>query len=448
MSPRIPLIIVSYHCAPSPAVGAKRFSFLAREFTAQGYDVHVIANELEPSKLGAADGSLPQAGTVHRVAAPIKLPLAGGWFARRINSLARRLLAPVSLEYFWARAATKLGVRIGRRLPRGIVIATNPPHAAAIAGARIARQLGWPFVLDYRDPWTANDWPKWRRSAIELALARPIEARLVRQSAARVLNTPTMREYFERDFQNALGARNFVIPNGFDPVEALASPPDSGGIEIVHAGEIYTGRSLVPVLKAARTLAARHPGRPIRVTTYGDLPPIEWQRIREAGVEDLVQVLPRIPFTELFGRLQRAHVLLALVSDHMLYSTPYKVYDYMAADRPILGLAHHGAALFDFLEESGAGTCVEFGDDAGVETALERLLFAPNAGLAPHTERFRWSNLAIEYRAVLDAVVADGNASRATVSGLRAPDPSAPSAALDTSSRTAPAGRSASAPSR
>src|SRR6185295_4709302 len=195
------------------------------------------------------DTSLPQAGTVHRVAAPIKLPLAGGWFASRVNSLARRLLAPVSLEYFWAGAATKLGVRIGRRLPRGIVIATNPPHAAAIAGARIARHLGWPFVLDYRDPWTANDWPKWRRSAIELACARPIERRLVRQSAARVLNTPAMLDYFERDFPQAPVERNFVIPNGFDAVTTTASPPDRGDIEIVHAGEIYTGRSLVPVLK-------------------------------------------------------------------------------------------------------------------------------------------------------------------------------------------------------
>src|SRR5262249_36023796 len=157
---------------------------------------------------------------------------------RRVNSLARRLLAPVSLEYFWARAATRRAVQVARHLPRGIVIATNPPHAAPIAGARIARRLGWPLVLDYRDPWTANDWPKWRRSRAELAVARPIEARLVRQSAARVLNTPAMREFFERDFPQAPVARNFVIPNGFDPVEARTSPPDSGAMEIVHAGEI------------------------------------------------------------------------------------------------------------------------------------------------------------------------------------------------------------------
>ena len=45
MSARPTLLIVSYHFAPSPIVGAKRFSFLAREFTRMGYDVHVVTNE-------------------------------------------------------------------------------------------------------------------------------------------------------------------------------------------------------------------------------------------------------------------------------------------------------------------------------------------------------------------------------------------------------------------
>ena len=134
-------------------------------------------------------------------------------------------------------------------------------------------------------------------------------------------------------------------------------PPPTGPIDIVHAGEIFTGRSLVPVLEAARRLAARHPARPIRVITYGELPAAEWARIRAGNLESFVEVRPRIPFGELFAELQRAHVLLAVVGDHMLYSTPYKVYDYMAAGRPILAIAPRGAALFELLAESGAGVC-------------------------------------------------------------------------------------------
>jgi hypothetical protein len=430
MSPRPTLLVFSYYYAPSPLVGAKRFSFLVREFTAQGYDVHVFTNELVASHLGPPDSSLPLAGTVHRVANPFKVPLPGaGWFTRKVNGLLRRLLVPCGPEYFWSRAATARALEVARDLPRGIVIATSPPHAPMFAAARVARKLGWPLVLDYRDPWSAYEWPRWRRGPLAQWVSRRVEGRLIRRSAARVLNTGAMRQWFERIFPRAPTARNFVVPNGFDPRPPAAPPPSSGPLEIVHAGEIYTGRSLVPVLRAARKLQTRFPDRPIRVITYGDLPPPEAQRVRESGFQESLRVLPRIPFAELFTRLQSAHVLLAIVSDHMLYSTPYKVYDYMAAGRPILGLAPTDASLCGLLSESGAGKCVEPEDDAAIESALEAMLYPVGGGAPPHTERFHWSNLALQYRAALDGLSSQASA-----------------AARDTSSHTTPAGRSASAP--
>ena len=104
---------------------------------------------------------------------------------------------------------------------------------------------------------------------------------------------------------------------------------------------------------------------------------------------------PRIPFGELFAELQRAHLLLAVVGEHMLYSTPYKVYDYMASGRPILAIAPRGAALFELMAESGAGVCVEPGDIAGIEQALETFMAGDVTPMRTRVERFRWSNLAL-----------------------------------------------------
>ncbi len=392
------LLIVSYHFAPSPAVGAKRFSFLARELAKLGYDVHVIANELDASPHGPGDASLPHVGHVHRVRAPLALPLRGGGvLSRKANALAHRLLAPLGSEYFWAGVAARKAIDVARKLPPGVVIATSPPHAALIAGDRAARALGWPLIVDYRDPWSGYDWPAWRRAAFTNSLARRVEEPIVRASAARVLNTPAMRTEFEKHFPSASTARNFVIPNGFDPVPHGPSPPSSGPINLIHAGEIFTGRSLVPVLLAAQRLGARFADRPVRVTTYGALPAPELERIRDAGLTSFVDVRPRVPFAQLFGELQAAHALVAIVGDHMLYSTPYKVYDYMAAGRPILGLAPRGAALLALLSESGAGVCVEPGDVDAIERALEKMVFSPpGEGTLARVERYRWSNLALQ----------------------------------------------------
>src|SRR6185436_13877204 len=187
------VIIVSYWFAPNPAVGAKRFSFLAREFTRLGYDVHVISHESRDWTDWKTDSTLPLAGHVYRCAEPVKLPLPNtGLLNRAVNAVLRRLLAPIGWEFLWARVAARRALEVAPKLPKGVVIATSPAHAALLAGARIARRLGWPLILDYRDPWSAHHWPRWRRGAVSAWFARRIEARLVRQSAARVLNTPAM----------------------------------------------------------------------------------------------------------------------------------------------------------------------------------------------------------------------------------------------------------------
>jgi glycosyltransferase involved in cell wall biosynthesis len=212
-----------------------------------------------------------------------------------------------------------------------------------------------------------------------------------------------MRGWFEESFAGASPSRNFVVPNGFDAAPGTNTPPATGPIEIVHAGEIYGSRSLLSLLHAVDRLNTRHPARPIQVISYGALPASEWQRIREARLEAFIEERPRIPFSALFAVLQRAHVLLAVVSEHMTYSTPYKIYDYMAAGRPILALAPRDAALYELLADSGAGHCVESGDVDGIEQALERTLFSGAPPARTRIERFRWSNLAQDYLKAIDA---------------------------------------------
>jgi len=398
------VIIVSYWFAPNPAVGAKRFSFLAREFTRLGYDVQVITHESRDWTDWKTDSTLPLAGHVHRCAEPVKLPLPRTTLVNRaVNAVLRRLLAPIGWEYLWAGAAARKALEVAQKFPQGVVIATSPAHASLLAGARIARQRGWPLILDYRDPWSAHQWPRWRRSALAQWFGQRIEARLVKQSAARVLNTPAMRTSFEAFFPRSDSARNFVIPNGFEAAAQASPPPRDGPIDIVHAGEIFKGRSLVPVLRALAGLRTRHPARPIRVITYGDLPEAERQRIQAERLGRFIEVRPRIPFSALFAELQRAHLLLAIVGEHMVYSTPYKVYDYMAAGRPILGIAPRGAALFDLLAESGAGVCVDRNDDPGIERVIEKFLTLDFAPARTRVDRYRWENLALQYSRVIEA---------------------------------------------
>ena len=108
MSAKPTLLIVSYYYAPSPLVGAKRFSFLAREFARMGTTFTSSPTSCGKRRYGREDHSLPLAGTVHRCAAPFEVPLKGKSASAQARQ--RRLAARCSRQ--WASTIS------GRARPR------------------------------------------------------------------------------------------------------------------------------------------------------------------------------------------------------------------------------------------------------------------------------------------------------------------------------------------
>lgn len=406
MSAPPPVLVFSRYFAPSPAVGGKRFSFLSRELSRLGFDVRVICAELDPAE--TPDASLPGGGSVQRCAPVPRLPLSREWpLARIVNRCLRLVLEPVDHDVTWIRPALRAAQRATRAGERGVVIATVPPFSAALAAARFARRTDWPLILDYRDPWSGFHRPSRLRSPLSRRLARALEHYCLKQSNARVFNTPEMKEGFEKYFPDLDCDRNFVIPNGLDPPPPAVLP--AVGRDLVHAGAIYGDRSLRPVLRALRRLAARHQElRATRLVVYGEMVPPERAAVEQEGLGDLLILQPRSSREQLWQALRSAAALVAVSGDQMRYSVPYKLYDYLGAGRPILGLASRGTALERFFVEHRIGEFAELSDEAGVEAALERVLRGRERPVVPPAiEAHLWSRLALEYGRVIRVAGSD-----------------------------------------
>ena len=224
----------------------------------------------------------------------------------RQSVILRRVLAPVGLDYFWARAATRKALEVARNLPPGIVIATSPPHAALDRRRAHRAAAGWPLILDYRDPWSAYDWPSWHRGWFTQWLARAhrgapgaAERRACAQHARACATGSRNRFPRRRAAQEFRGAERLRCGCG-----RATRPPATGPIEIVHAGEIYGSRSLVPLLRAVRT-PERAPSR--AADSRDHLRRAAGARNGNAsatpGSNGSSKIRPRIPFAALFARV-------------------------------------------------------------------------------------------------------------------------------------------------
>src|SRR2546425_8795289 len=157
---------------------------------------------------------------------------------------------------FWLRPAIQRGSRLVRREHPDVVLATGGPWTSLLAGRALARRFSIPLVVDFRDPWTRNPYPRSTMTTDLMRKARQLE-RMVCHAAGRIItNTPELRDQFVRDYPD-LAERFVTITNGFDAelVEARQGTTTLGsGLEVCHFGAVYGKRSPAPLLRAVKAL--------------------------------------------------------------------------------------------------------------------------------------------------------------------------------------------------
>jgi hypothetical protein len=134
---------------------------------------------------------------------------------------------------------------------------------------------------------------------------------------------------------------------------------------------------------------------------FDDLPELE------------VSIFPRLPHAEALAWMGRAHVLLVVNPGNAVrYAISGKLFEYLAARRPILAIVPEDGASADLLRQTRAGVAASPDQPDRIVAALESCLrMASNYGsFKPDTEavaEFARPRLTAKLTTVFDAVVAE-----------------------------------------
>ena len=262
----------------------------------------------------------------------------------------------------------------GRRIQSGgidAVYTTSPPYSAHFIGAALSAEFGVPWVADFRDPWsglTGYRPPTGLHTAIDRRLERWVLARADRVIA----NTPRNRA----DLVDAFGVQPdkvVVIPNGFDPADfgGAALEPASDRFRLVCVGKFYDMSEPEPFFRAFARFHALHPESELEMMGPRS------RRVRDA----CDRLLPagswsargRVPHSEAVGVMRSASALFAnLPTMTEAHCVPGKLYEYLAAGRPVLFIGPNPGESAAIIEAAGAGVIAD-NSEGDVLAALERL---------------------------------------------------------------------------
>lgn len=253
----------------------------------------------------------------------------------RVVALARRLLPGFALELLELAYSVPAWLRL-RRAARGFNpdIVYERANLFFLAGAWLARRRGVPLLLEVNAPLAEE---RARHGRLRLgALARACEGYTWR-AADRVL--PVTEALATRIVAAGVPrARITVVPNGIH-IEDFAAPadraaPDAGAP--VRLGFVGFVRDWHGLDRVVRLIAARQDGPPLELVVVGDGPAragLE-QLAAELGIADRVRFSGLAAREEVPGLVARFDIALQPAS--VDYASPLKVFEYMAAGRPII----------------------------------------------------------------------------------------------------------------
>jgi hypothetical protein len=272
----------------------------------------------------------------------------------------------------WRSYAVEAGEDILHRHSIDTIISTSPPVTSHIIAKRLKDEFKIPWLADFRDLWTQNYYYPY--SPLRRMIDRRLELKTL--SAADVLvavSQPAADDLRSLHKQKPV----YSIPNGFDPVEVNASPAKlTAKFTITYTGNLYPGRqSPVSLFAALRDLMSggSMDASDIEVRFYG--PEAGWidKQAERYGLTGIVTQFGMVPREIALNKQRESQLLLLLkwsdARQRGLYTA--KIFEYLAARRPVLAVGGFPDVVDQLLDETKAGVSGQTNED--IKALLLRL---------------------------------------------------------------------------
>jgi len=389
----VKVLLVTMYFPPAGGGGVQRSLKLAQYLPALGIETHVLAPEDPKWVHRDPELLVPTQAWVHRVRylgprarKPAEELRAADGLERALvqaQVTARRLLVP-DASVTWNLTAIPAAIRLARGEGIDAVLTTSPPGSVHFVGAAVQKATGARWLADLRDPLVAN--PHRRADTTATRARQAANERLARLVVGRADAVSCVSEAIA-DEVRTLEPRGIVrtIPNGcdFDDFAGLEYRPGSR-FRITHTGSFFGKRDPKPFLQALRDS-----GLDVVARFVGDFRSTDREWAEGLALGDRLELVEYAPRTESL-RLQRdSEALLLLVPDAGGRGRGVlsgKVFEYLAAGRPILAVVPPDGAAAGLIRETGAGVVVAPDDVDGIRDALAGLYTRFTNGGLPAVE--------------------------------------------------------------
>ena len=413
------VLVIAYYWPPSGGSGVQRWVKFCKYLPAEGWQPVVYAPENAdyPSLDPSLEADLPKdlevlRGRIWEPYAAYRKLLGGKNASTQVTEISsgkktwkQRLSLWIRADLFvpdprvgWVKPSVKTLKAYLAEHPVDVIVTTGPPHSVHLIGLQLHKALGIPWIPDFRDPWsrmyylkylpmTEKTWNKLRR-----------QEQTVLDSCSTVLAcTPLVQEEFQAQTHTPVAC----ITNGFDEADFAEKllPRWDGHFNITHTGLFAADGNPLALWKVLGILAASEPGfrEDLRIRLVGKVDKEILESIKAAGLSaNVVALGPQNHATAILEQRAATILILPMRNDAQYRPIlPGKLFEYLAARRPILGIGQEDGAMARVLFSAKAGITADWEDTAPMRAFLanawrqhcEGGVPATDGDISPYTRR-------------------------------------------------------------
>ena len=254
------------------------------------------------------------------------------------------------------------------------IITSSPPHSTQLIGLQLQKKFNIKWIADLRDPWTDiyyykelshTEWAKKIDQNYELSVLEKADAVLV-------TNTDTKRLFLSKSI-NLDGNKIKVIPNGYDEEDfTQPSAPPKQNFVITYTGTLTEIYNIQAFLKALVKITTMHPDVPFLLRFVGKISDEVKNQLAAAGLASITEQVAFVPHTESIKYLLNSTVLLMGIPEveNNMCILPGKIFEYLAANKPIICIGPIHSDADHIIDECGAGRLFHY---AGYDLMVDYL---------------------------------------------------------------------------
>ncbi len=241
-----------------------------------------------------------------------------------------------------------------------MIVTTGPPHSMHLIGMGLKSELPIKWVADFRDPWTSIGYHKKLKLTSASRRKHMALEKMVLNTADKIIVTS---QTTRKEFQALTPKPVCVITNGFDEMEAFFPPLDTK-FTISHIGSMLTGRNPENLWQALSELISEQKGfrEELRLQFIGVLSDDILKSIISKGLQAHITEKGYISHSEAVRYQRSSQVLLLVEMDapETRGIIPGKLFEYLAAMRPVLAIGPVEWEAGEMVKHAAAGAVFDY----------------------------------------------------------------------------------------